>query len=480
MHFLDFLSESPKIFIFEKPTTKTNFGGVLFLIYIITMALISFAYIYSYHINEKYDYEGMTFYNYIKTDMKGEDDVEINKLNTDEKLNPSVDFKLGIDNKKYQFAIYDSKKKEYLKDKENFGEKYFYYFSRRVTDFNIQVRYICDDDKNCSHIDIHKKLIISYIGSELNHTGEIPLKKTKEYQYLSVHDIPDSYNGKIILTLDWEVIKYKEQKSLFDSLTRNEKEYTYGHIKRDHIVEFKPFNPGKINIEKDDKIGYYIVMYEVKINFYHYKYLFYKRKKIELLDVLANIGALFSTIKFFFDVVFQFYTKNFNNYKILGKILNTSNEPIKKVKISADFANYNDISSPKKKEEKEGQMVELENIDPLIDNTSSKENKLNIKEDDINNDINENNIDESTSVILKKLSFYDFFFNNIYVKKCCRKMRNQEIIDTVNEILYKYLSIDNLLYNQLKLENLFKDYKWNNLSLNDIQNNQLIKKLKKI
>jgi len=48
----------------------------------------------------------------------------------------------------------------------------------------------------------------------------------------------------------------------------------------------------------------------------------------------------------------------------------------------------------------------------------------------------------------------------------------------VNNILYKYLSIDSLLYNQIKLENLFKDYKWNNPALNEIQNNKMIMKLK--
>ena len=47
-----------------------------------------------------------------------------------------------------------------------------------------------------------------------------------------------------------------------------------------------------------------------------------------------------------------------------------------------------------------------------------------------------------------------------------------------NDILYNYLSMDSLLYNQIKLENLLKDYKWNNKSLNDIQNNKMIIKLK--
>ena len=40
------------------------------------------------------------------------------------------------------------------------------------------------------------------------------------------------------------------------------------------------------------------------------------------------------------------------------------------------------------------------------------------------------------------------------------------------------MSIDSLLYNQIKLENLFKDYKWNDPELNDIKNNRMIISLK--
>ena len=46
-----------------------------------------------------------------------------------------------------------------------------------------------------------------------------------------------------------------------------------------------------------------------------------------------------------------------------------------------------------------------------------------------------------------------------------------------NEITSKYLSVDYLLYNQIKLENLFKDYKWNNPLLNTFRNNQLLMNL---
>ena len=37
MRNLDFLSEYPRAYIFEKDTNKTNFGGVLFLIYLMIM-----------------------------------------------------------------------------------------------------------------------------------------------------------------------------------------------------------------------------------------------------------------------------------------------------------------------------------------------------------------------------------------------------------------------------------------------------------
>ena len=38
--------------------------------------------------------------------------------------------------------------------------------------------------------------------------------------------------------------------------------------------------------------------------------------------------------------------------------------------------------------------------------------------------------------------------------------------------------MDFIIYNQMKLENLFKDYKWNNPELNTIENNKMIVDLK--
>ena len=45
----------------------------------------------------------------------------------------------------------------------------------------------------------------------------------------------------------------------------------------------------------------------------------YRGKKISFLDVLANIGALFMTIYSVFLFIFNYYSKNFNNYQIINQ-----------------------------------------------------------------------------------------------------------------------------------------------------------------
>ena len=52
------------------------------------------------------------------------------------------------------------------------------------------------------------------------------------------------------------------------------------------------------------------------------------------------------------------------------------------------------------------------------------------------------------------------------------------IFCVLHDLLSKYFSIENILYNQIMIENIIKDYKWNNLRFKNIQNNELISKLK--
>ena len=128
-------------------------------------------------------------------------------------------------------------------------------------------------------------------------------------------------------------------------------------------------------------------------------------------------------------------------------------------------------------------------IDTFADNDTDKEEDNKNKDDSSNKLIEEKEEDgennekiiskENKNKILPKLSFFDFYFNNIYFK-CCKRRKKQEILELCNAIKLKYISIDLVLYNLIRLESLFKDYKWNNCELNNLENNELIKGLIKL
>jgi hypothetical protein len=90
MRNIDFLSEYPRIYIFEKEVNKTNFGGILFLLYIITMLIISASYILLFYLNDTYKIE----YASINNQTLSQDSDELDK-NPD--LNPTLEFQMMVD-----------------------------------------------------------------------------------------------------------------------------------------------------------------------------------------------------------------------------------------------------------------------------------------------------------------------------------------------------------------------------------------------
>ena len=464
MHFLDFLSEPPKIFIFKKEKHKTNFGGILFLIYIIVMILISLVYIADYNNNEKYSYEALTIDNKAR-DKKN--DKELNPI-----LDISINF-LDID----KFAIFEMSSMNLYEDLPKYD------FSNQFTDNDIIIYYKCGEDPTWASFQEfinnlnYRWLIgyanISYQGYKIDHPHDPPVYEDNSGTFTNNLLLADSV-GFINKTFNWEIFKYKDQKSLFDAVTKRKTEFNFGRIQNNNIP-LRNYTKYDNYVEKiikkysysKDVYFYYLPLIGLYFNNKNEEYLLYKRKKVSFLDVIANIGALFSTIKFFFSLALSFYSNNFNNYKIVGNLLNP---PKKRVQSIINQNDGNNIP-----------LNDLYNNAPLIDEQSNK-NQIDKKRAIINDNDNENSNkdDKGTfSFPLKKLSFYDFFFNNIY-SKCCKRMKNQEIINMTNNIMYKYLSIDSLLCNQIKIENLFKDYKWNNPSLNSVQNNIMLVNLKNI
>ena len=143
---------------------------------------------------------------------------------------------------------------------------------------------------------------------------------------------------------------------------------------------------------------------------------------------------------------------------------------------------FNKDTNLKKSKKTSGGRPLNNNSDFLLSSPSNydinNDNKNELKNDDEENNkiISEEIIDES-DINFPKLSFISYIFNNIYSQKCCNR-KNQKFICKCNEIVSKYYSIENILYNQIMIENLLKDYKWNEPKLKRIESNKLINGLK--
>ena len=184
---------------------------------------------------------------------------------------------------------------------------------------------------------------------------------------------------------------------------------------------------------------YYKCLIDIEIINDHLVFDEYQRSKTTELDVLSTISALFTSIRVVFSFLYELYSKNFNNYKMIENILNQKYKNNKLIELK-DFS---------------------EKKEPLMKNLNDNE-KQDIR-------------------ILPKYSFMQFFLNNIYCKSwkgCAKFEKQQEIIQLCNTINMRYLSLDSILYNQIMIENLFRDYKWNNSLLNNVKNSEIILKLK--
>ena len=454
MHYLDFFSESPKTYIFQKAANKTKFGGFLFLIYIIIMSFISIAYILDYAYNDKYTVEYSRHYNYTQNTQHAH-------------LDPTIDIDIS-----FKFRILNHERDEL--PEENFAIIYREapikqneFIKSKLHDlYNLRIYYKCED-KNCEPKIKTKFFIleIEYSGFELYHQNDThpPLQMNENKTFIYRENFNFYYSSSIFL--NWEAVKYKEENGIAKifNLTKKGNKYDYisGYISSSSWI----LNDDTKDDKEDDlKLLAHVYLRRVNIG-----YIQYKRKKHGVLDVISKIGALFSTIKVFFMFILKYYSNSFNNYKIIEKILNKDNTNLKSENNKKIFHLMDDISDNDNDNDKGNKL--------LIKDNKDNDNKLLIK-NDINYEEDSNGDENQELRKLIKFSFFDFYFNNIYCKKF--HTIKQDIISLYNEISCKYLSVDTIIYNQMMLENLFKDYKWNSPLLNSIENNELVIKLKNL
>ena len=456
MHSLDFISQSPSVFIFQKRANKTNLGGILFLICILICLGIFIYYLLDYLNNEKYDIQ-YTFNSYFFRKN------EIEKMMKSDEYNPYIDYLIHLKDENGQFLsdnfILNNKKQRIHSDGPGIE------FRGRVSDLEFDVLYKCISNTNCSLREedknytyfIHFGVSYKFIFHQNSTSPVQKMKKLydmKEFQF--------SFYNVMKKNLDWQVFRYKDIGGLFSK----EKEYIGGSIKSgDVYIHDYYYTKDLITLNTTDK---YLHLYTIKVNNNLEYYDQYIRTKVSLLTIFANSFSLWMSLYSGFKVVFEFiYAKNFNNYKIIKEIL-SKNEKRKLneenyIDLSSDFSNTNDLINNQINEKNTITKDDLNDEENLIEN-SEKYQIMETKND---------------SFALPKLHFFDYLFNNFYCfRKCFCDYKKQMMISTSNQILYEYFSVENILYNQIRIENLLRDYKWNNPKLKSIQNNELISQLK--
>ena len=487
MRKIDFLSEFPNLFIFQKERHKTNFGGVLFLIYIIIMIIISSSYIIDFVINDKFEIESLSINNLTKIE-----DIEI--LNNINDYNPITDFRISIPieiyTDRFRVRYVDENNQIRLENVSEYyynptfkqlnfsGEAMSFSFKSKITGFEAELIGYCGTGEitSCSDlIDIleHKIIFIGFesLFPKIDHQNPLkPILDLEKYSQFNILGTP--FPSQISYDFIYRVVQYKEKKGLsriFDKLLELKNEYFSGYLIFESSDEF-------ILIDRRIDGDLYRYMMNITIDNPHETYDEYKRKRRTELDVLSTISALFTPVRLVFLIIYRFYAKKFNNYKIIENILT------QKPKKLIELKNISEIKDSPLKDlndnEKQEILIKSEIEEKPDENTeeSNEEKK----------DSNENNSDKDTKgITLPKYFFGQFFLNNIYCQCCKRrkclkefnKYHQQDILELCNTINMKYLSLNSLLYNQIMIENLLKDYNWNNSSLNNIKNNELILKL---
>ena len=464
MKCIDFLSESPKLFIFEKEANKTNFGGILIIFYSIIMLGICIFYGIKYHKDDNYNVQSLIHFNF-KSEAQKEKRKKNPLFNPTKKFQIDLidyDKKTSLNNK---FKLLDNISGHFINRKETFEKK--------ISEFEILIVYECEE-LNCSDYynnyvkneEQYYNLETSYEGFQMKHQKKEKIQKKCEADNGTITDCQFGYTKKKCeynlthrVIYYWKTILYKEKGLIKDNTT------SCGYIEYD---EHLYYINGLQYLEYNNK-NYFILNFITAEPIFT-QYLEYSRTENTILDLLANIFSFISNIFFGAKFIFKYYSKNFNNFKVIEKLMSDR----RNIGMNFDKKNNSINSLIERESHKTEENNDFKKLMPLTDDISIREKLRNdIKDFE---DIDEDDIDEIRQ--LRKLHFFDFFLNNLYINRICQKQKAQNIINACNKILYKYASIDTIVYNQILMENLLKDYKWNDPSLNNVENNSLFIELK--
>ena len=498
---LDFISGTPKISIFREGANKTNLGGTLYLIYLIIFALLATIYIFNYFSQKKYDF------NYILVKKSTNDDNFLGKEEEKSMLYTEMEylFYLGKDGNDYlienpNFLIIDNRLMFQKLKTVPRGKDGFFNISNddeciikqvkpviKRTNLSLSILYRCEE-QNCTIREEDKVkfdsyfLVMVYNGFSIDHqNSEKPILHSPNGDYYE--EVIFFNNNSNSVHLNWELIEYEEKKGIFqktyDDIVGNNYTFYGGYYKsKETYIDdgFASSYPDSIFKIKDLNGNHFKLLLWINSIPNEKEYEKYSRTKISILDALTNVAALSTSALNLMSLVYGFlYSENFDNYKLIETLLT------KRMEINI---HNNRLSNKDNIDEVEGEKIELKtdliegeneksdmNINGIGDEEKEYENPKGKKEKKTVEKNHKENLD------LPKPKFFDFLIHKFYCKSC-KSSRRQNLIGSCNDIMAKYVTIENLLYNQMKLECLWKDYKWNNPQNERNQKDNLILDLK--
>ena len=473
---MDILSNAPQNIIFHKKSNQTNFGGILSLIFFIIAFVIIIFYLINYFAEDDFSIQ----YSYYQKSVL--DDYNINQLDkiiNDDKYNPYFNFRFFMQAKckDNERTIYQSLGKEYLLINSTNNETIprNTLLNLRATDIDITIMYKCENEfciikeqeryEKVERIQFYTR----YNGFFLDHQNkENPFHKRSGLEGTSLIQSFYELKNPLKNIFHWKITKYKTEEGLTKIKNRinnikEEDAKIYGLINNDKTSESLKNVVDNLIIFHNNT--YYRILGQLKfeINYYHFDE--YSRTKKSIWNTIANICSLTMTVYNIFSVfVSKFYSSSFDNYTLVEKVIFNQKNQINKINEVKNFELTSTTSDPK--------------TDKLISDSNKEKNSIDKEDENKKEDSDSLNIKDN-NVTLPELNCFSFLFNYIYNFNPC-KISRQQIISKCNEIIGEYYTIEKIIYNQIIIENLLKDYKWNNSELSKLDNNKLIIQLKNL
>ena len=472
---LDFLNSPPQLYFLEKNTNKTLFGGILFIIYFLLMLTIFIFYLLDYCLNAKYEIS-YSLYKYYNDSTSQINEILHNFQFTFDLKKTTQEF--NQEELSHNFILMDSDFNILERNKSIIPIS---------NDLTLFLTYICIG--NCSlenfKDDLFYSIQIKYPGYKIEHQNEKTPLIANSSNITFDRLLTFSFNKFNIYNINFEMIKYREEKGLlglFDNWMNKINEHSCVDI-----ISIDKFDSNNIPDIVEELYGIRVVMKilsAITFNNENHQIEEYVRKRRSPLDVLANIGSLFSTFLTAFSFFYNFYSKKNNNYTIIKELLSSqrifiNSSPRINILKSKTIKFENNSKRNKNYLNLDKKSIDTSKSVPF----KSEENNINITNKKISRNNNqylqEQEQQKNENIHLKEIFFMDFLLKNFICKKN-KKKKNYIIIDISEEIICKYTSVETILYNQIMFENLLKDYIWNKPFLGKISYNFMIQKLKSI